>query len=107
MKTMQVFALVMAMAYPTISLADTSIDISQFGRMKGILSACSGVNPREASKYLLQIKTLIGDATKETADQATRTEEYKQAYHDVTEKLGSMGHDEMARACTDYLAETN
>lgn len=107
MKAMQVFALVMAMAYPTISLADTSVDSSQFGRMKGILSACSSVNPREASKYLLQIKTLIGDATKETVDQAARTEEYKQAYHDVTEELGSMNRDDMARACADYLAVTN
>jgi hypothetical protein len=107
MKTMQVFALVMAMAYPTISPADTQVDSSQFGRMKGILSACSGVNPREASKYLLQIKTLIGDATKETVDQASRTEEYKQAYHDVTEELGSMNRDDMGRACTNYLATTN
>lgn len=107
MKTMQVFVLVMAMAYPTITLADTSIDTRQFGRMKGILSACSSVNPREASKYLLKIKTVIGDATKETVDQATRTEEYKQAYHAVTEELGSMGHDEMARTCTDYLAAAN
>lgn len=107
MKTMQVFVLVMAMASPTITLADTSVDTRQFGRMKGILSACSSVNPREASKYLLQIKTLIGDATKDTVDQAARTEEYKQAYHDVTVELGSMNRDDMARACADYLAATN
>ncbi|OIR16360.1 hypothetical protein GALL_30820 [mine drainage metagenome] len=107
MKTMQVFVLVMAMAYPTITLADTSVDTGQFGRMKGILSACSSVNPREASKYLLEIKTLIGDATKETVDQASRSEEYKQAYHDVTEELGSMSRDDMARACKNYLATRN
>lgn len=105
MKTMYVF--VIAMSFPTITLADPSFDVSQFGRMKGILSACSSVHPLEASKYLLQIKALIGDATKETVDQASRTEEYKQAYQAVTEELGNMGQDEMAQACTDYLGKAN
>lgn len=107
MKTMHVFVLVMAMAYSTLSQADTSFDIRHFGRMKGILSTCTSVNPREASKYLLQIKALIGDATKETVDQVTRTEEYQQAYQTVTAELGSMVQDDMAKACNDYLASTN
>jgi len=107
MKRMQILVLVAAMAYPTINFAASSVDPGQLGRMRGILSACSSVNPREASKYLLEIKTLIGDATKETVDQVARAEEYKQAYHDVTEELGSMSRDEMARACTNYLATTN
>ncbi len=107
MKRIQVLVLVTAMTYPTIDFADPSVDPGQLGRMRGILSACSSVNPREASKYLLEIKTLIGDATKETVDQVTKAEEYKQAYHDITGELGSMSRDEMARACTNYLATTN
>ncbi len=107
MKTMQVSVLVLAMASSTLSLADTSFDTRQFGRMKGILNACTSVNPREASRYLLQIKALIGDATKETVDQVTRTEEYQQAYQTVTEELGSMVQDDMAKACNNYLASTN
>lgn len=107
MKRIQILVLAAAMAYPITNFASSLVDPGQLGHMRGILSACSRVNPREASKYLLEIKTLIGDATKETVDQATRAEEYKQAYHDVTEELGSMNRDDITRACTNYLATTN
>ncbi len=107
MKRIQILVFVAALAYPAIDFASSSVDPGQLGRMRGILTACSSVNPREASKYLLEIKTVIGDATKETVDQIAGAEEYKQAYHDVTEELGSMNRDEMARACTNYLATTN
>ncbi len=104
MKAMQFSVLVVAMAYSTMGLADSSLDAAQFGRMKGILNACGRVNPQQASKYLLQIKALIGDASRETVDQAARTPEYQMAYQAVTEELGNMGQDEMTRACTGYLA---
>ncbi len=107
MKTVNFLVLAGVMAYPQLALAESTVDAAQLGRMQGILNVCTRVNPREASKYLLQIKALIGDASKQSVDQATRTEEYQQAYQAVTEELKNMAPDEMAQACNRYLTAAN
>ncbi len=107
MKTVIFLVLAGVMAYPQFALAESTVDAAQLGRMQGILNVCTRVNPREASKYLLQIKALIGDASKQAVDQAARTEEYQQAYQAVTEELKNMAPDEMAQACNRYLTAAN
>lgn len=93
-----------AAACPSLALADTTFDAAQLGRMQGILSACSRVSPRQASNYLLQIKAFIGDASKESVDQAARTDEYQQAYQAVTNELRAMEKEDRERACASYFA---
>ncbi len=106
MKTMLAVFLPMA-AYPALALADPAFDVAQLGRMNGILKVCGRVNPQQASKYLLQIKALIGDATRETVDEATRSEQYQQAYEAITDELGNLGPDELVQACDRYFASSN
>lgn len=104
MKTTLAILLVLAAGCPSLALADPSFEVAQFGRMNGILNSCSRVNAQQASKYLLQIKALIGDANREAVDEARKSEPYQQAYQAITEELGNLGHDELAQACDRYLA---
>ncbi len=107
MKTMHIIILVGTMVCSPVILADPSFDVGQLGHMKGIVDVCSKVNPRQASNYFLQMKELIGDATKQSVDQAARTEEYQQAYQAVTTQLRDMSQEEMTQACTGYLTTSD
>lgn len=102
--TMYLCLLVTTVACPSLAVAETTFDAAQLGRMQGILSVCGRVSPRQASTYLLQIKAYIGDASKESVDQATRTDEYQQAYQAVTSELHSMEKEDLERACGSYFA---
>ncbi len=104
MKRMHVIVLAGVMAYVPGAVAESTVDAAKLGRMQGILNVCTRVNPREASHYLLQIKAMIGDASRQAVEQAARTDEYRQAYQAVTDELRNMPPDEMAKACNEYLA---
>jgi hypothetical protein len=88
-------------------LADVPFDTGRLGRMKGILDACSRTNPQKASTLLLEMKTLIGDSTKAVVDEATRTEEYRQAYESIRSEIGNLSPDQVAGVCSAYLASSN
>ena len=107
MKIQCILAMGGAMLFSPVLLADTSIDPEKLGYMKGVLDACGKAAPQEASAYLLQIKSYIGDATKDTVNSAMRTDEYRQAYASIHSRLqsemGMLSRDAAAAACTSYL----
>lgn len=104
MKILHVLALGgMLVATPT--WAASSVDAGKLGHMRGVLDTCTRVNPQQASQYLLQMKAMIGDATKQMVDEAAQTDEYQQAYQSVTDELHDMSADEMSKNCSLYLAE--
>lgn len=103
MKFLQVLALGGAMAFASPAPAEATFDSAQLGHMKGVLDVCAKLNPREASDYLLQMKRLIGDATKDMVAEAAMTGEYQQAYQSITAELSSMVQEEMSKACSAYL----
>lgn len=107
MKTLRILIFAGAMAGSPLALAEAPFDVGKLGHMKGILDVCSKEAPQKASAYLLQMKSLIGTATKATVDEATRTEEYQQAYESVHSELSNMAQDEAVAACTSYLTATN
>ncbi len=101
MKNMLVFAFIAAAA--ATAVAAPSLDAGRLGHMKGIVDVCSRVNARDASRYFLQMKEMIGDAPRDALAQLTKSDEYQQAYQSVTSELKSMEPDEMGRACSVYL----
>lgn len=107
MKILCILAMGGAMLGSSVALADTSIDAEKLGYMKGVLDACGKAAPQEASAYLLKIKSYIGDATKDTVNNAMRTDEYRQAYAAIYSRLqGEMGilsRGAAAATCTSYL----
>ena len=107
MKILQVIVLAGAMIGPAVALADFPFDAGKLGRMKGILDVCSKATPRQASAYLLQIKSLIADTTKDMVNQATKTDEYQQAYQSIRSELSNLAPDDVAASCTSYLTTAN
>ncbi len=107
MKKSYVLALAALIGGPQVCCAAPALDAAQLGRMKGIVDVCSRVNAQQASRYFLQMKDLIGDASRETMTQVTRSDEYQAAYQSVTSELNGMGRAEMGRACADYLGSVD
>lgn len=107
MKIRHILVLGGAMICSPVALAELPFDAAKLGHMRAVLEVCSKVAPREASNYLLQMKSLIGKATKAMVDEAARTDEYQAAYQSVGSELSGKSHDELASACTSYLATAN
>ncbi len=103
MKTVHMILVAAAIAASTLVLADPGFDAGQFGRMRGILDTCSKFDAVGASHYLLQMKSLIGNATKQDVDEAMKTETYQEAYQAVVTELANMDPDGREKACTGYL----
>lgn len=103
-RAMHMILVAAAMACSSFVMADPGFDAGQLGRMRGILDTCRKVDPVDASHYLLQMKSLVGNATKQEVDEAMRTEAYDQAYQAVVTELANMDPDGRAKTCTGYLA---
>ena len=87
--------------------AQAAIDPATLGHMKAVLALCSRSNPQKASEYLLQMKSMIGDATREAVEQASRSDSYASAYESVRSDLGSRAPEDVGRVCDSYLSSAN
>ncbi len=96
-----------AIVASSLVLADPGFDVGQLGRMRGILDTCSKFNAVDASRYLLQMKSLIGNASKQEVDEATKTGTYQEAYQAVVTELDNMDLNDREKACTGYLTVSN
>jgi len=105
MKLMHTLVLSGLIAAATAASAETSLDNWKLGRMQGILDMCRSASPQQATQYLLQMKSAIGDATRQMVNQAAKTEQYQQAYQQVRAELSGMAHTERAQACQAYMVE--
>ncbi len=104
MKTVHMMLVATAIVASSLVLADPGFDAGELGRMRGILDTCSMFNAVGASRYLLQMKSLIGNASKQEVDEAIKTGAYQDAYQAVVTELGNMDPNEREKACTGYLA---
>ncbi len=84
--------------------AQAAVDPAALGHMKAVLALCTRSNPQKASEYLLQMKSMIGDATREAVEQASRTDAYAGAYESVRSDLGSRAPEDVGRVCDSYLS---
>lgn len=85
--------------------AATGFDPATLGHMKGVLEMCGATNRQAASQYLLQMKALIGSATRQEIDKVRKTQAYQVAYQSVRNELSNRSPQELASACSSYLAE--
>ena len=107
MKTLYILVLGGALACSPVVLADAPFDAGKLGYMRGVLDTCSSVAPQQASAYLLQMKTFVGSASRETVSNAMRTDEYQQAYQSIRSRLrdemSTMSRNQAAATCASYL----
>lgn len=106
MKVVKALTLLGAVACAPAVLAEATFDPATLGHMKAVLENCNKVNRQQASQYLLQMKALIGGATKEDVDRASKTQAYQVAYHEVSDELRDRSPQELDAACSAYLGRT-
>ena len=104
---MKMLHLIVALAWTSVVLAEQTIDAWTLGQMQGTLEVCSAVSPQDAAQYLLQMKALIGNATKDMVDEARRTADYQQAYQSTRSDLTGMTPASRASACKAGLATSD
>lgn len=107
MKLVRLFIVAFTIASAAAAHAEVPFDAGKFGHMKAILDGCGRLAPRQASGYLLEMKSLIADATKAMVDEAVKTEAYQQAYAETRSQLSELAPDEVATACSGYLTTAN
>lgn len=90
-----------------VARADVPFDAGKFGHMKAVLDVCGRVAPRQATGYMLEMKSLIADASRAVVDEATRTDAYQQAYESTRSTLSELESDAVATACSGYLKSAN
>ncbi len=107
MKTVHMILVAASIVASSLVLADPGFDAGELGRMRGILDTCSKFNAVDASHYLLQMKSLIGNASRQEVDEAMKTGAYQDAYQAVITELGNMDPNEREKACSGYLSVSN
>ncbi len=107
MKILRILIIGGVAVFQSVALADSSIDAAKLGYMKGVLDTCGSISPQDASEYLLQMKSYLGSATRESVSKAMQTDEYQQAYQSIRAKLkdetSNMTRDQEAATCTSYM----
>jgi len=83
--------------------AEFPFDVGKLGHMRAVLEMCSRASPQAATYYMLQIKSLIGDASKDVVARAARTDEYQQEYQSVRSDLTSLTQEGLKQECVSYL----
>lgn len=97
--------LLISLFYAGGALADATVDPETLGHMKAVLDTCSKVNRQEASQYLLQMKAMIGAASRDSVNTAEKTQAYQIAYQSVRSELTNSDPQDFAAACNAYLAQ--
>jgi len=95
--------LVSVMLCSSLAWAEFPFDVGKLGHMKAVLEMCSRASPQAATYYMLQIKSLIGDASKDVVARAARTDEYQQEYQVVRSDLSSLTQEGLKQECLSYL----
>jgi len=103
MKIFRSMVFVSVMLCSPLVSAEYPFDVGELGHMRAVLEMCSRASPQAATYYMLQIKSLIGDASKDVVDKAARTDKYQQEYQSIRSELSSLTQDGLKQECTSYL----
>lgn len=96
--------LLMTLTSPS-ALAQSTFDPGTLGYMRAVLALCSKSDWQEASQYLLKMKSMIGNASRQTVEKAEKSEAYRIAYQSVRSELSNRDPRDRAAACSSYLSD--
>jgi hypothetical protein len=74
------------------------------GKIEGTLDFCAQANPKAAQKYMDRKKGIVGDALETEVTEARNTQEYKDAYQEISDQLAKAPKSKAVKACSDFLA---
>ncbi len=107
MKRLHAGVILVSLLFALNALAEAPFDPETLGHMKAVLDSCGRVNRQAASEYLLQMKAMIGPATRDSIKKAERTQAYQIAYQSVHSQLANSDPQDFAVICKAYLAGGN
>jgi len=107
MKFVQTVLAIATVAFAVAVSATPEFDPATLGHMQAVMASCGQVDRQEASQYLLEMKAMIGDATKSEVDKIAKSQAYRIAYRSVRDDLKDRPPKELAAACSVYLSEAN
>jgi hypothetical protein len=87
-----------------LTLAKLPMPEQSLGQIEGVLNFCAQADPQAASKYQEVKKVLAGDATVQEVAEARKTQEYKDAYQEISDRSAKLPKENAVKACSDYLA---
>ena len=103
MKIRPILCLSVAFVIPQLAAAKLPFSVDSLAKMEGILDFCAKVDTQAAAKYQEREKLIAGDASKEELADARKTQEYKDAYQEISDKLAKAPTESAAKACIAYL----
>jgi hypothetical protein len=103
MKIHRILFLASAIVITQIALAKLSFPNDAFGRIEGTLDFCAKVDPEAAPKCQERKKGIVGDVPENELAEARGAKEYKDAYEEISAKLGEVPKDQAVAACKAYL----
>jgi hypothetical protein len=104
-KILAVLGLAASLAVPQVLAADPPFPPAALGQLEGLLDSCSQVTPKSAPDFKkVRDQLLKGVAEKDVA-KVRASDEYKEAYASITDRLESASKKEAAEACKVFLGE--
>jgi hypothetical protein len=103
MRIYRMLFLAAAIMIAQMALAKLPFAIGEFGRTEGTLDFCAKVHPEAAPQYQERKKAMAGDVPEKELAEARGAKEYKDAYEEISAKLGEVQKDQAVAACKAYL----
>jgi hypothetical protein len=100
MKMHRVVCCCLSLAIPPLASADLPFSSETFGRLEGMLSFCSQVNPRAADQYQATAKLLVKNVRPKEISKARASQDYRDAYDSIGAELGKVAKEDALKACS-------
>jgi hypothetical protein len=88
-----------ALAIPQLAIAAQPPAPAELGQLEGILDTCSRANPKSAADYKKQREKLTAGVADKELTRIRSSQEYKEAYSSIRERIDHATSDEVNQAC--------
>ena len=102
-KIFVVVGLSTALAMPLLAAAGKPPAPAALGQVEGILDTCSNANPKSAADYRKQREKVTSGVAEKDLVKIRKSQEYKEAYDSIQERVDQTSSDEVNQACQLFL----
>ncbi len=103
MKVFRVVTLGIAIAIPSLAMAELPFSKQGLGQIEAMLDFCAQTNAQAAAKFKDHEKRLVRALPGAEVEEARKSEEYQKSYKFTMTELSKVSKDDAARACTEFL----
>jgi len=103
MKVKSVLSLAAALMFSSLALAKMPFSNQIFGKMESTLDYCAQIDPPAGQKYQAKKKDLVKGVPEAEVTEARESDEYKNAYKEMSEQLPTVPRDDVKQVCSSAL----